>query len=272
MNTKTVKPAPVKITKKQVDAALAAGQRHAQFLNKGVQKRLKKNQQKLMREQLLREQIYRKQAKERAALKNKILDSGKYHADKFRAGSTEQPTEVVEQLEGAELMSQNETIRMIHGDAMEAVAKVLNTDGYKLTHVPASAEEAAAALGDNGANMKHMRDAIALTDSGDYRYGLELGSKLTDMHGGRGVSVMIADHDSGSVAAAPIGGYEPNREEFSLRNLCPEIDPMEYYPNKITAPLVNPVVAEAIGLNALPIETTNKDDDAADDVSFSLPA
>lgn len=47
--------AQVKITKKQIDETLAAGIRHAKFQNKGVQKRLMKNQEKVLRQQERRE-------------------------------------------------------------------------------------------------------------------------------------------------------------------------------------------------------------------------
>lgn len=52
---RVAKVAEVKITKKGVDAALAAGNTHAKFMNKGVQKRLMKNQEKIRRAQGLQE-------------------------------------------------------------------------------------------------------------------------------------------------------------------------------------------------------------------------
>lgn len=57
-----------KITKKEVDAALAVGNTHAKFKNKGVQKRLIKNQEKIRRQQALREQQAKRSQKERARM------------------------------------------------------------------------------------------------------------------------------------------------------------------------------------------------------------
>lgn len=59
MNKKTqprqIKIAEDKITKKQIDQALAEGKTHAKFTNKSVQRRLLKNQEKIRRAQQLRE-------------------------------------------------------------------------------------------------------------------------------------------------------------------------------------------------------------------------
>ncbi|BAW18989.1 hypothetical protein [Ralstonia phage RP12] len=57
-NTRQVNIATSKITKGQIDEALAAGVTHAKFHNKGVQKRLKKNQEKVRREQERRNNHY----------------------------------------------------------------------------------------------------------------------------------------------------------------------------------------------------------------------
>lgn len=60
--------AVVKITKNEIDAALATGNTHAKFTNRGVQKRLMKNQEKVKREQERREAHLRQLNKHRAQL------------------------------------------------------------------------------------------------------------------------------------------------------------------------------------------------------------
>jgi hypothetical protein len=72
-----------KITKKQVDEAIAAGNTHAKFRNKGVQKRLAKNQEKIRRAQNLREQEVRRINKDRARMQSAhqiLANAGKAEA------------------------------------------------------------------------------------------------------------------------------------------------------------------------------------------------
>lgn len=74
--TRTPKASEVKITKKQVDAALAAGNTHAKFQNKGVQKRLMKNQAKIKRQQDLRDNAARRSRKIVAGVIQNVAKSG----------------------------------------------------------------------------------------------------------------------------------------------------------------------------------------------------
>lgn len=68
MNSHQIKLVNVKITKGQVDEAVAAGITHAKFKNKGVQKRLVKQQQKLRREQERREAHFKLVNKHKQAM------------------------------------------------------------------------------------------------------------------------------------------------------------------------------------------------------------
>lgn len=65
-----------KITKKQIDEALAQGKTHAKFTNKSVQRRLLKNQEKIRRAQQLRENQYKRLRKAQEAAKNTIPPGG----------------------------------------------------------------------------------------------------------------------------------------------------------------------------------------------------
>jgi hypothetical protein len=79
----SVTVATTKITKKEVDAALAAGNTHAKFKNKGVQKRLIKNQEKIRRQQALREQQINRANKDRARMQkaqDTLASAGKAEA------------------------------------------------------------------------------------------------------------------------------------------------------------------------------------------------
>ncbi|BAW19277.1 hypothetical protein [Ralstonia phage RP31] len=81
-NTRQVNIATSKITKGQIDEALAAGVTHAKFMNKGVQRRLKKNQEKVRREQERRNNHFHlvnkrnQQMKEQRAAQAKLLEAG----------------------------------------------------------------------------------------------------------------------------------------------------------------------------------------------------
>lgn len=79
----TVKAANVKITKNQVDQAMAAGITHANFTNKGVQKRLKKNQEKVKRNRELQQAMMRKNARKKEK-EDKAFDEMMKSVDKTK--------------------------------------------------------------------------------------------------------------------------------------------------------------------------------------------
>lgn len=84
-NIRHVTVSTTKITKKEVDAALAAGNTYAKFKNKGVQKRLIKNQEKIRRQQALREQQINRANKERKKEFERVKKAQKVLADAGKA-------------------------------------------------------------------------------------------------------------------------------------------------------------------------------------------
>lgn len=91
-----VRAATVKITKGQIDQARAHGITHANFTNKGVQKRLMKNQERIRREQERRENATKKlnKALDRARKEGELPATARF-VDKEGNQIPKQPTDFV---------------------------------------------------------------------------------------------------------------------------------------------------------------------------------
>lgn len=178
---RTPKVADVKITKKQVDAAIAAGNTHAKFMNKGVQKRLLKNQEKIRRAQQLQENQHKRRQKIVSGVMKNVAQSG---------GVVEQGAAALSQLVDAkadtvlqQLLDQKNpmTQQVKHSLAGEDPdgdidPASIGGDLIDVDHDPSNfgvqgvnPENEIIGLGDSGENMKHMREGIQTLKAGGYK-------------------------------------------------------------------------------------------------------
>lgn len=178
---RTPKVADVKITKKQVDAAIAAGNTHAKFMNKGVQKRLLKNQEKIRRAQQLQENQHKRRQKIVSGVMKNVAQSG---------GVVEQGAAALSQLVDAkadtvlqQLLDQKNpmTQQVKHSLAGEDPdgdidPASIGGDLIDVDHDPSNfgvqgvnPDNEITGLGDSGENMKHIREGIQTLKAGGYK-------------------------------------------------------------------------------------------------------
>lgn len=237
-----VQIAVVKITKNEIDAALAAGNTHAKFTNRSVQKRLLKNQAIVKREQERRENQIRMMNKHREKLSNenisRMVDAAVKRAEARTSASTAaKAKKSLEEGAGARAAEKEQILAAIPAE-------------LKLDNI--------GPRGTFGDTMKIVEDGEEFVPS----------AKITDNYGGMGVIVKI-DEDAPVDEAAVLQrlGYGSENNVFPL-NLYGDENTYKPFPN------IGDLVREdgmIVALRKGPATHSTEVDPVNDAVLYSVP-